>query len=171
MSGMPSNLPSDEPSPQPSDKPSSRPSSMPSNVSSGSPSDEPSTEPSDAPTGAPVRPTISNVFLQGPFIERGSSEVVVLPDPPTPDLAIPQTDCPHLQSGLLDWHTEETWTTHGLPVPSMGTNVTLPDNTKVVIHSKIVESLVTVTVPSTSELILAQGIQIKASGFEVRGSR
>lgn len=163
-----SSPPSHHPSASPSDKPSAVPSQLPSATPSIEPSDVPSSFPSEEPFGSP--PTISNFFLHGPFIEKGSSEVITIPDPLEPDLAAPQTDCPHLQAGLLDWHNTSTWSMSGIPTPTAGSDVTLPDNAKVVIRSAVSEALGTVLIPSTSELILGPGIQITASGFEVHGS-
>jgi hypothetical protein len=95
---------------------------------------------------------------------------VVIPDPPTPVLGNEQINCPHSQGGLLDWHEEETWTNFNLPAPYAGSNVTLPENTKVAIRFSIEQALGIITIPSTSELILGPGVQITATGFEVLGA-
>lgn len=127
--------------------------------------------PSEVPTASPVLPTISNLFLRGPFIDKSTnSEVVTLPDPPTPMHDSPKSNCPHLQSGLLNWHEEETWTEYSLPIPATGANITLPDGVKVVIRNSITDTMGTILIPPTSELILAPGLQVTSAGFEVLGA-
>ncbi len=98
-----------------------------------------------------------------------SSELVTIPDPPTPNLSAPRTNCPHLQSGLLDWHSPSTW---GGSIPQAGQNVTLPSNSNIVITSSVLGQLAYVTVPPTSALIFgenATGITMDLQGMDVQG--
>lgn len=136
------------------------------------------------PGASAVTPTLSPVstytnlppFPLGPYItQANSSQVVTLPDPPTPDMSSSspdtRTNCPHLQSGLLDWHAVTTWT--GLEVPGSGKNVTLPNNSKVVITSSVTEQLAYIIVPPSSQLIVGEstnGITLDVSGMDVQGS-
>jgi G8 domain len=107
------------------------------------------------------------------FVPSGYSERVKVLQPPKPVVwqQSSRTNCPHLQSGLSDWHQARTWPK--LRIPRAGENVTLPSNRKVVINESILRTLGTVTIPSTTTLIIgeaANGIQIDANGFDVKGS-
>ena len=83
-----------------------------------------------------------------------------------------QTNCPHSQLGLLDWHSPSTWPSNTVPVADGSTTITLPDNAKVLISSC---SLPTGTfgliiIPATSELIFNDGeIYMKTGGIIVYG--
>lgn len=81
----------------------------------------------------------------------------------------PQTDCPHSQSGLKNWHDASTW--GGAGVPGNGANVNIPAGSSVLI-STIDASHVygLITIPATSKLIFADAaISIAARGFIVTG--
>ncbi|KAI9015919.1 G8 domain-containing protein [Hyaloraphidium curvatum] len=121
-----------------------------------------------AGAGTPSRP-----ITQGHW-----SEAVTLARP-APKLAIPDFSpaaCPHLQPGLVDWHSPATW---GGTVPSQG-NVVLPANSKVLISSCSLPTTAvngsntvfgTITIPATSELIIGDAsIAIRARGFRVLGA-
>jgi G8 domain len=112
-------------------------------------------------------------IANSPFIPSGYSERVKVPPQPSVWQQSLRTNCPHLQSGLSDWHQAGTWPS--LRIPRAGENVTLPSNRKVVIRKSILVtvSLGTVTIPSSTTLIIgevANGIQIDANGFDVKGS-
>jgi len=81
-----------------------------------------------------------------------------------------QTNCPHAQSGLKNWHDASTWP-NGL-VPAHGSTVNIPPNTNVLlttVDSSFVFNLI--SVPATSKLIFADApISIAARGFNVTGS-
>jgi G8 domain len=108
-----------------------------------------------------------------PFVLSGYSERIKVLQPPKPAVwqQSSRTNCPHLQSGLSDWHQPRTWP--NLRIPRAGDNVTLPSNRKVVIRKSILRTLGTVTIPPTTTLIIgeaANGILIDANGFDVKGS-
>lgn len=95
---------------------------------------------------------------------------MVIPDPPAPKLSRIRATCPHLQSGLLNWHSASTWSTGS--VPQAGQNATLPENSKVIVTSSVVEELGYIIVPQSSELIFGEnshGITVDAIGFDVQG--
>lgn len=123
------------------------------------------------PTPSPSAAALADLpqYPPGPYITaNASSEIVTIPDPPAPQIDT-HTNCPHLQSGLLDWHSTTTW---GGPIPVAGQNVTIPDNTMVLISSSVVEQVGYITIPSTSSLILGEtpnGITLDAQGFDVQG--
>ena len=95
---------------------------------------------------------------------------MVIPDPDDPPAESPRVNCPHLESGLLDWHDPNTW---GGSVPSSGSDVTLPSNARVVIRSSsAIPKLNLVTIPATSELIFGEdsaGIDFQVDGMDVKG--
>jgi hypothetical protein len=105
----------------------------------------------------------------GPYITAANAnERVKIPDPPLPTFPA-RSNCPHLGTSLLDWHSSSTW---GGVVPTSG-DVTLPRNTKVIVRRSVVGVLGTVTIPSSSELIFsedANGITFDAGGIDVAGS-
>lgn len=110
-----------------------------------------------------------------PLTKDHWSEAVTLPRPDFKS-AIPTFDssaCPHLQSGLLDWHNPATWPGNVVPAQG-GTDVTLPANAKVLLSSCSVSANAifgTITVPATSELIFGDAaISIRAKGFKVFGA-
>jgi len=83
-----------------------------------------------------------------------------------------QTDCPHLQGTLLNWHDASTWT--GNVIPVSGNDVTIPSNTRVLISSCSINSndvYGIITIPATSELIFNDivDISLRAKGFRVLG--
>jgi hypothetical protein len=94
-----------------------------------------------------------------------------------------QYDCPHLDSGLLDWHARRTNTlfkplnlaasTWGGAVPANGNDVTLPTGLRVLISScSIPASTVfrTITIPFGSALIIGDAdVTLQAHGMKVYG--
>jgi hypothetical protein len=90
----------------------------------------------------------------------------------TPSANPAQSNCPHLQAGLRDWHDPTTWPS-GV-VPADGASVTIPAGTKVLVSSCSINSsfvLGTVTVPATSQLIFGDArISVAAKGFSVQGA-
>jgi len=75
---------------------------------------------------------------------------VDIPRPPAMTLPPPQTDCPHQETGLLDWHNPTTWPSNAEP-PANG-DIILPDNAKVIIRPCSIPSGVgysTIYVPPT----------------------
>jgi len=107
----------------------------------------------------------------GPYVTaQNHSEVVIIPDPPTPSLQEQRTNCPHMQGSLLFWNDSNTWS--GLVGPGLGINVTLPENTNVLVAQSVLDVLGYVTVPPTSKLIFGEnsaGIEFKAQGLDVKG--
>ena len=105
----------------------------------------------------------------GPFISAAiANEIVIIPDPPRPSTSS-RSNCPHLDNGLLDWHRRSTW---GGPIPKTGANVTLPQNSRIVVRRPILEKLSFVNIPTSSELIFgenATGIMLDANGITVEG--
>lgn len=103
----------------------------------------------------------------------GAQGVAVLPDPPEPSNILEggdRYDCPHLDSGLSSWHSSSTW--GGSGVPTAGSNVVLPTNTRVLISQTIAFALGKITIPVGSELIIgenAAGIELTTTGIEVLG--
>jgi hypothetical protein len=107
----------------------------------------------------------------GPYVTaQNHSEVVNIPDPPTPSLQGSRTNCPHLQGPLLLWNDSATWT--GLTAPGPAINITLPANSNVLVAQSVVDILGYVTVPPTSKLIFGEnsaGIEFQARGIDVQG--
>ena len=71
---------------------------------------------------------------------------------------------------MLDWHDASTWPESIIPTSG---DVILPEGASVVVRSSINGTLGHVTVPETSQLIIAEdarGIEINAHGFNVLGS-
>ena len=130
---------------------------------SGNPT-APNGAPVSSPASPPVRPPL------GEYIPSGYSERIVIPQPKVPNLLESRTNCPHLATGLLDWHSPSTWP--NTIVPTSGA-VTLPANSKVIIKKTVSELLGVISIPSTSSLIIgedANGIEIRVRGIDVRGS-
>lgn len=110
-------------------------------------------------------------YGNGPFVtHETSSDVVIIPRPPVPNMNEPRTNCPHQETGLLSWHNPNTW---GGQVPTSG-DVTLPSNSKVVITQSITSELGVITVPSTSELIFDENtssrITLDVAGMDIQGA-
>jgi len=107
--------------------------------------------------------------LHSPYITTDkANEVVLLPHPIEPINSFPRTNCPQEDPNLLDWHINSTW--NGF-IPKSG-DVTLPNNSRIIIRQSVNEILGTVIIPSTSELIFGEienGITFDAQGMEVRG--
>ena len=136
----------------------------------GTPSSSPTSAPSRAPTKAPS----TSIYGNGPFVTLAtSSEVVTIPRPPVPPgLDDPRTYCPHDETNLLSWHDGGTWTSSSGQVPTSG-DVTLPENSKIIISQSITEELGVITIPSTSELIFGEDdtnpITLDIAGMDVQG--
>ena len=137
----------------------------------GTPSSSPTSAPSRAPTKAPS----TSIYGNGPFVTLAtSSEVVTIPRPPVPPgLDDPRTNCPHDETNLLSWHDGGTWTSSSGQVPTSG-DVTLPENSKIIISQSITEELGVITIPSTSELIFGEDdtnpITLDIAGMDVQGA-
>jgi G8 domain len=119
--------------------------------------------PISTPASSPVRPPL------GQFISSGYSERITIPQPEKPDLFSTRTNCPHLASGLFDWHSASTWTSGSVPISG---DVTLPANRNVVITRTVAETLGVIIIPNTSSLIIGEndaGIELKARGIDVQG--
>lgn len=115
-------------------------------------------------------PSTSNPLTQNHWSETANLAAYRAPTF-TPVANPSQTNCPHLQSGLKDWHNPATW---GGSVPANGAAVTIPANTAVLVSSCSVETSFVfglITVPATSKLIFGDAaISFKATGFNVAGS-
>lgn len=81
------------------------------------------------------------------------------------------TSCPHLQSGLKNWHDPATWSGS---VPANGADVSIPANTAVLVASCSIDPTFifgTITIPVGSKLIFGDAnINITAKGFNVQGA-
>uniref|UniRef100_A0A7S4S4Y0 G8 domain-containing protein n=1 Tax=Ditylum brightwellii TaxID=49249 RepID=A0A7S4S4Y0_9STRA len=126
-----------------------------------------------APTPVTPSPTPTSSYPSGPYVSaEEANQVIVIPDPPAPPAFTTRTDCPHFASELLDWHDPATW--DGLVSPGPGNNVVLPENSKVLVSSSVLDIQGTITVPSSSELIFGEDtngkIEFHANGFEVNGA-
>jgi len=143
-------------------KPTTQPSSPP-------PTRVPVTTP--RPTLSPTRaPTNFGPLPAGPFITVSSTRITI-PNPANPVVS-GRTLCPHLDTGILDWHVASTWGTSGVPVPTNFANLQLPANTRIVIRKPVVGIFGIITIPATSELIFgenATGITLDTRGMDVIG--
>jgi hypothetical protein len=127
---------------------------------------------------APIFPTATLSSSLTPTgvtpIENHWSEVAQLakyrPEKISPIANPPQLNCPHLQSGLRNWHDPSLW---GGTVPTGGA-VSIPLNTRVLIASCSIDTSTIfgiITIPSTSELIFADAvINIQTTGIVVQGA-
>ena len=101
-------------------------------------------------------------------IPAGYSETVEIPQPSEPKSLLfrSRTDCPHLREDLLDWNDA------GLTPSSPGEDVTLPENTKIVVSATIPVQLGRLEIPDSSSLIFGEdrnGIELNATGILVNG--
>lgn len=82
-----------------------------------------------------------------------------------------QNLCPHLGSGLVDWHDSATW---GGSVPANGADVTIPGGKKVLVSSCSIDPSFVfglVTIPADSQLIFGDAaITFNAHGIRADGS-
>lgn len=99
------------------------------------------------------------------------TERVAMYRKPTPDnLTETRASCPHLQSGLLDWHSASTWGGNGIPLGL--SSVTLPANTKVLVSSCSLDprGYLSITIPEGSQLIFADApIFLRVKDLIVQG--
>jgi hypothetical protein len=113
-----------------------------------------------------------SVPYPNPSLLTSASELVVLPRPNPALDPNPRTDCPHLQSGLLNWHDAATWGSAGVPSPNDAV-ITLPADSKVLISScSLVQGAIynKIVVPSGSELVFNDAdIQINVKAILVQG--
>jgi len=154
-------MPTGQPASPPITAPTFNPTLSPTTVA-------PTLLPTEFPTTSPPTPFPNN--FEGPFFtSENSSENVIIPQPPLP-VQEPRTNCPHLESGLLDWHDPTTW---GGSLPVAGSDVTLPNNSRVIVRQPISTQLGLITIPVSSELIFGEDpseISMDVSGFEVEGA-
>lgn len=106
-----------------------------------------------------------------PTLLSTSSELVVLPRP-SPSLdPNPRSNCPHLQSGLLNWHDASTWG-GAVPTPTDAV-ITLPAASKVLVSScSFVQGAVynKIVIPAGSELIFNDAdIELNVRAIRVEG--
>jgi hypothetical protein len=124
-----------------------------------------------------ISPSISPtpyILPSGPYISAlMSNERVRIPVPPLPnslfDSDESRSNCPHLTDELLDWHDNRTWS--GM-MPESFENVTLPENSRIVIRKSVAEILGFIFIPSSSELIFGEnhhGITFDTKGILVEG--
>lgn len=95
-----------------------------------------------------------------------NTEYITIPQPPQPDLDTEKENCPYLDSDLVSWETQ-------FPNLSEGDDVTLPENSKILVAASVAVQLGTLTIPATSELIFAEvpgGITLDVEGIEVQGA-
>lgn len=94
-----------------------------------------------------------------------------IPEMPTVPEANPRTGCPFLAADLRRWEDAATWPAGS--VPAAGAQVTLPDNTKVLVTacSFSVLPYASITVPATSELVFADAaISLNVGFIQVSGA-
>jgi hypothetical protein len=130
----------------------------------------------DSFSGLPQSPIFPTAYLPnaatGGFITDHWSEKAIMERPPKiSPLANPSlTNCPHLQSGLSNWHDPNTW---GGIVPTGNKDVNVPVGKHVLISSCSIDPnnvFGIINVPAGSSLIFADAqISIKAKGFKVNG--
>ena len=174
---MPTAIPTFAPTSVPTTSPTRVPTIQPTPFPSVTPTILPTATPTSAPTsnfGSTVTPTsapTSNFgpIPAGPYISAASSsERIVIPDPPAPNISTIRQNCPHLAAGLLNWNNSATW---GGIVPTGG-DVTLPNNVNVVILQSLPGVFGLITIPQSSQLILGEnsnGITLDVSGMDVKG--
>ena len=136
----------------------------------------------DSLPSAPVFPTATlsadltpAVTSDNPLTQNHWSEMARLSDfrPAafTPTANPSQTNCPHLASGLVNWHDPSTW---GGSIPKNGQDITIPAGKNVLIASCSIDpSFVfgTITIPAGASLVFGDApINISAKGFNVQGS-
>jgi len=131
---------------------------------------------------APVFPTavlaaanVPKVSAANPLTQDHWSEKANLAAyrPPKETLTTNPTtsNCPHLQTGLKNWHDSSTWA--GAGIPSNGANINIPANTNVLVSSCSIDPAFVfgvIYIPSSSKLVFADAnINISAVGFRVEG--
>eukprot|EP00934_Nitzschia_sp_Nitz4_P002884 Nitzschia sp. Nitz4//scaffold35_size145790//102540//106801//NITZ4_003043-RA/size145790-augustus-gene-0.122-mRNA-1//1//CDS//3329549163//2874//frame0 len=107
-------------------------------------------------------PVVSSDYISS----AQSAEYVTIPNPPEADLDIFKENCPYADDGLVSWESL-------FPSLSEGQNVTLPDDTKVLVTSSITTQLGYVIIPESSELIFDEvsgGITMDVEGMDVQGA-
>lgn len=103
----------------------------------------------------------------GQFIAAGYSERVTIPQPALPPANVNvQVNCPHDDVGLVDWFS--------LGLPTTG-DIKLPAGTRVVLTTSLASAIGTLTIPASSELILAPplggtGLEMALGGMIVMGT-
>mmetsp|Transcript_17779 Transcript_17779/g.35766 ORF Transcript_17779/g.35766 Transcript_17779/m.35766 type:complete len:1390 (-) Transcript_17779:60-4229(-) len=163
----PTKSPTVSPSSPPDASPTLSPISSPTVSPIASPTSSPIVEATSSPSFSPMEsPPTSAVLPSGPFIPPGYSERVVIPQPPSPPTGYDtQSDCPHDEAGLVEWN---------LTPNTARSNIVLPSNTRVVLRSTVATPLGTVTIPLSSELILApsdaSGLELTLAGMIVQGT-
>ena len=94
-------------------------------------------------------------FPHKPHVHVANHTVAKIPVMPAPAEGVWQrSSCPHLTGTLALWQDVATWPSGS--VPAAGEDVTLPDNTRVLINSCSVPAgavFGTITIPSTSSLV------------------
>jgi hypothetical protein len=116
------------------------------------------------------------IFPPAFYLPSNNSLRVVLPTQPFVDVvaANTQTNCPHLQSNLANFHDPSIWSDGIVPGALPNTDITIPSNTKVLLSSCSLPSnitLGTITIPFGSSLIFADAnITLHIRGFVVAGS-
>ena len=131
----------------------------------------------DPPATTPVPPFPTSTYsgtVPTALTTHHASASVTLPRATIPPTGADssQTDCPHEQSNLVNWHDPSIWP--GDAVPVANSNVTLPANSQVLVSScSIVSNTVFqyVTIPATSALIFTDAAQTFAAwGITVNGA-
>ena len=107
---------------------------------------------------------------------RGAAESLYFTSLPTPAVKSNSSfsfnrstniNCPHLQAGLKDWHSADTWANGS--IPSSTGNVSLPASTRVILKQNLFVNGI-LTIPASSELIVDDSlIDIDLNGMDVRG--
>lgn len=162
----------------PTKSPTGNPTLLPVTISTFSPIANPTLYPVASPTsspttvGATLPPSLSPAenpptSVPLPSGSPGYSERVVIPQPPSPPPGYDtQSDCPHDQEiGLVEWN---------LTPRTAQSDIVLPSNTRVVLRSTVATPLGIVTIPFSSELILApsdaSGLELTMAGMIVQGT-
>lgn len=162
--------PTGSPTREPTTVPSEAPVKAPTRVPVASPTGTPTGEPTSAPMATSTNVPVSSPLIASSFVPADYSERIVLPKMSEPILDTPRTGCPHLETGMLDWHSPGSWP--GGSVPGAGVDVTLPPDSRIFIQRSVVGQLGTVTIPSSSALIIGEnddGVTLDIEGLDVRG--
>ena len=115
-------------------------------------------------TPAPVQP-MPNIPA-GPYVtQETATERVTLPHPPPQDLSLVnrQTDCPHHDTSLLEWHVPDTLE------HTPWQDLVLPENSRMLISRTIPLQIGLLNIPVSSELVIGESADGSPIDINVRG--
>ena len=102
-----------------------------------------------------------------------ASEAVRLFEPPDiPSTSTARSNCPHLDSGLRNFHDASAWPSGRIPVA--GEAVTIPAGLRMLLTRDAGAVFGRVTIPSSAQLIIGEnstnGVALSATGIVVEGA-